>query len=44
MNKELEIITEINRLKHLCEVYQKTSDANTWKAIMYLVVYLCDIL
>ena len=43
MVDQLEIVIEINRIKHLCEVYQKTADASIWKAIMESVEYLCSI-
>ena len=43
MVDQLEIVIKINRIKHLCEVYQKTADANIWKAIMQSLEYLCSI-
>lgn len=46
--KELDIIIEVNRLKHLCEVHEKEQQeqkkAEIWKAIMSTVSYLSEVI
>ncbi len=43
MSKELEIIIEVNRIKHLCRMYQDTKDEKIWEALLSSVMYLCSI-
>ena len=46
--KELDIIVEVGRLKHLCEVYENEEQgdkkAELWKAILVTVSYLSDVM
>lgn len=44
MNKELEIIIEVSRLKQMCDIYQKDKQEDMWDAIMASVYYLSHII
>jgi hypothetical protein len=45
MNKELEIVILVSRLKHLCDIYEqrKKHDDNIWKNIVLSVQFLTEI-